>query len=135
MFTVASGGEDEDGLAREFVEHVSEVAVLVLRGHEAVLLHQGFRGRELVAHFHFNRPVQRRALQLGDLKKWWGLMVHGGKLIGWWGNVREKHSKVGSILRLKTHAQAVQTAVRNGGGCGDACARKRTLEVMVAEKR
>lgn len=83
---VVAGGDEDDGrLARELVEDVGEVAVLVLGGDEEVLLHQGPRGGELARDLHLDGVRQRGALQLGHLGFGWGWVVcllgatmHGG---------------------------------------------------------
>ena len=52
LCVVARGHEHDGTLAGELVEHVGEVAVLVLGGDEEVLLHERLRSRELVCHFN-----------------------------------------------------------------------------------
>mmetsp|Transcript_9965 Transcript_9965/g.21144 ORF Transcript_9965/g.21144 Transcript_9965/m.21144 type:complete len:347 (-) Transcript_9965:242-1282(-) len=60
----ARRGEDDGGVAGELIAHVREVAVLVLRRHEHVLLDELLDRRVLGGDLHLHRVAQARALQL-----------------------------------------------------------------------
>ena len=64
---VARAREDHHRGGGELVEQIVDVAILVLRRHEEIILLQRIHGTVLGAHLHLDRVAQARALKLGHL--------------------------------------------------------------------
>lgn len=78
---VTRGDEDDGTLSGEFVEHVGQVAVLVLGGEEEVLLDQLLGCRELVSHLHLGQ-IDTRADAAGTTLLYENRAERSGSVLG-----------------------------------------------------